>query len=82
VESIVPNPESLPFILKNELVNFYITFKTQLTNKTTFSFGYKDSKNKFPFEATIEINPEGQNIPWVDKMAHNKIIKNLEISFQ
>ena len=30
VESIIPNPESLPYILRDELVNFYVTFKGQL----------------------------------------------------
>ena len=30
VESIIPNPESMPFVLKNEIVNFYVTFKGQL----------------------------------------------------
>jgi hypothetical protein len=80
VESIVPNPESLPYILKNEVVNFYITFKGQLEKNTEFTFGYKDSMNKLPFETKMEIDPESQNMPFVDKMAHNKIIKNLEVS--
>lgn len=26
IDSIVPNPEKLPYILKNDLANFYITF--------------------------------------------------------
>jgi predicted transcriptional regulator len=30
VESIIPNPESLPYVLKNDVVNFYVTFKGQL----------------------------------------------------
>jgi len=30
VESIIPNPESMPYVLKNEIVNFYVTFKGQL----------------------------------------------------
>ena len=68
----------MPYILKNELVNFYITFKGQLDKKTSFTFGYKDSLNKVPFETNIEIDPESHNMPFVDKMAHNKIIKNLE----
>lgn len=49
VESIVPNPSSIPYILKNEVVNFYITFKGQLDKKTSFTFGYKDTLNKNPF---------------------------------
>jgi hypothetical protein len=30
VESIVPNPDKMPYILKNELANFYINFKKVL----------------------------------------------------
>jgi hypothetical protein len=30
VESVIPNPEHLPFVLKNYAVNFYINFKGQL----------------------------------------------------
>lgn len=30
VESIIPNPSSIPYYLKGEIVNFYITFKGQL----------------------------------------------------
>jgi hypothetical protein len=59
------------------VVNFYITFKGQLDKNTSFSFGYKDSVNKVPFETNIEVDPESPNISFVDKMAHNKIIKNL-----
>ena len=51
VESIIPNPESLPYVLKGELVNFYITFKGQLTNSAQFSFSYEDSLNKLPFKS-------------------------------
>jgi hypothetical protein len=34
--------------------------------------------NKVPYEASIVVDPESHNMPFVDKMAHNKIIKNLE----
>lgn len=30
VESVIPNPESMPYVLKDEFVNFYVTFKGQL----------------------------------------------------
>jgi len=59
------------------VVNFYITFKGQLDKKTNFTFGYQDSLNKVPFETNIEVNPESSSIPFVDKMAHSKVIKNL-----
>jgi hypothetical protein len=34
VLSIIPNPTSIPYILKNQVVNFYITFKGQLEKDT------------------------------------------------
>lgn len=49
VESVIPNPESLPYVLKGELVNFYITFKGQLDKKAIFNFSYEDSLNKMPY---------------------------------
>jgi hypothetical protein len=48
VESVIPNPESLPYILKDELVNFYVTFKGHLEKPAVLSFGYEDSINKKP----------------------------------
>jgi hypothetical protein len=61
VESIIPNPESLPYVLKNELVNFYVTFKGQLEKPAIFSFAYEDSRNKLPFKSEIVIDPEIQS---------------------
>jgi hypothetical protein len=58
VESIVPNPESIPYILKNEIVNFYITFKGKLKLPTTIHFGYQDSCNKLPYSSNIEVDPK------------------------
>jgi hypothetical protein len=34
VESIVPNPDSIPYILKGDIVNFFITFKGHLSKST------------------------------------------------
>ena len=49
VASIVPNPDALPYVLKGEVVNFYIAFKGQLAQPTTLAFSYEDSANKLPF---------------------------------
>lgn len=32
IESIVPNPEECPLILRNEVANFYLTFKGKLNH--------------------------------------------------
>lgn len=82
VESVFPNPLSLPSIIKNEIVNFYITFKGHLEKPTQFKFSYLDSFNKVPYETTIEIDPTIENIPFIDKMAHFKRIRLLEESLQ
>ena len=80
VESIVPNPERTPYILKNEVLNFYITFKGQLDKEAKFNFSYEDSKNKLPYASEITVDPEMTSEPYVDKMAHYKVIKNLELA--
>lgn len=53
VESIVPNPAKLPFILKGDIANFFITFKGQLSQATSISLSYTDSLNGLPFKSTI-----------------------------
>lgn len=30
IQSVVPNPKSIPYILKNDLINFYVTFNGAL----------------------------------------------------
>ena len=40
IQSTVPNPKSVPYVLKNDIINFYITFKGPLTSAKNFSFCY------------------------------------------
>ena len=80
VESIVPNPKSIPYILKDEAANFFVTFKGPLTEKQVFTFEYNDSANKLPYKSTIEVEPTSLNQPFVDKMAHLKVLRALENS--
>jgi hypothetical protein len=77
VESIIPNPQSLPYYLKGEIVNFYVTFKGQLAQKTNFTFSYEDSQNKLPFTANIQIDPESANESFIDRMGHFRRIRIL-----
>lgn len=53
IESIVPNPKSIPYILKDDVINFYITFKGPLEHQTKFSFEYEDSVTKLPYKSEI-----------------------------
>ena len=53
VASIVPNPTSIPYILKDDLVNFYVTFKGRIEKETDFSFEYEDSVSKLSYKANI-----------------------------
>ena len=80
VESIVPNPKSIPYILKNEVANFYITFRGQLDNPTTISLEYQDSKNNLPFRSELNLNPDSPSESYIDKMSHFKSILALEDS--
>jgi hypothetical protein len=56
VDSIVPNPEKMPYILKNELVNFYINFKEVLKVPFSLKIEYSDS-NGSTFSDTVVIKP-------------------------
>jgi hypothetical protein len=80
VESIVPNPHSMPYILKNEVANFYITFKGQLSQATQISLSYEDSKNNLPFKSSVDVLPDSPSEPCIDKMAHYKAVAALEES--
>ena len=80
MESIIPNPDSLPYILKNEIVNFYVTFKGQLDQPVFFEFSYDDTLNKKPFKSEIVIDPSIESESFVDKMGHFKRIRILEDS--
>jgi hypothetical protein len=46
INSIVPNPKSIPYILKDDIINFYVTFKGPITEKKQFVFEYEDSITK------------------------------------
>lgn len=77
----MPNPKLIPYILKDEVVNFYITYKGPLTQKQVFKFEYEDSVTKLPYKSTLEVDPSiTLNQPFVDKMAHFKVIRSLENS--
>lgn len=78
VQSIIPNPDSLPYILKGELVNFYINFKGQLQEPTAMSFSYEDSVTKLPYTAEIHVQPEPNSLPFVDKMGQFRKIRLME----
>ena len=55
VESIVPNPARLPYILKGEVANFFLTFKGQLAQPTSIALSYTDSRNRLPFKSAVTI---------------------------
>jgi hypothetical protein len=38
--SIQPNPENMPFVYKNEVINFYVIFKEKISKPNRFSITY------------------------------------------
>lgn len=70
----------MPYVLKGEIVNFYISFKGQLDRTTVFSFSYEDSLNKKFYKSEIMINPDVNSSPFIDRMGHFKRIRLLEDS--
>jgi hypothetical protein len=43
VDSIVPNPDKTPYILKNDIATFYITFNGKLLEPFEVNISYKDT---------------------------------------
>jgi hypothetical protein len=82
INSIVPNPKSIPYILKDDIINFYITFSVINSKKKQFCFEYEDSMNNFMYKSEIELPPitVKTNTPFVDKMSHFKVLRSLEAS--
>lgn len=42
IDSIVPNPKEIPFILENNPMNLYIKFNDKFTKSTKFTLRYTD----------------------------------------
>ena len=78
VESVVPNPRAIPYILKDDVVNFYVNFKGALDKEASFTFSYQDSLNKLPYTSNIQVRPDSLSQPFVNKMAHLKVVGALE----
>lgn len=51
-----------------------------MTDPKHFTFEYEDSVTKLPYKATIVVQPDSINQPFVDKMAHLKVLRSLENS--
>ena len=43
VQSVVPNPEKNPYLLKNEVANYYFTFNGRLKEPMPVLISYTDS---------------------------------------
>lgn len=57
VESVVPNPEKNPYILKNEVANFYFTFHGKLTSLFPVNISFTDSLG-VQYSQPVVINPQ------------------------
>jgi hypothetical protein len=80
VECIVPNPEKIPYILKGQVVNFYVMFKGHLEHPTAISLTYIDSVSNLPYKSTVEVTPDISAEEFVDKLANFRRINALEES--
>lgn len=58
LQSIVPNPATLPYILKDSIVNFYLTYNTTITEPKVISLQYEDSFTNKLYKSTITIDPK------------------------
>lgn len=79
VLSVVPNPKTMPYILKDSIVNFYITYKAPLTTPINVSLQYRDSVSDMLYSSELEIDPlKSKTTDFVETMAHFKVLRSLE----
>jgi uncharacterized protein YegL len=67
VVSVVPNPKKCPFILRNEVANFYFTFNGKLLEPLNITFSYTDSLGQ-TYTGVANIEPKNADIPYISKM--------------
>lgn len=78
LQSITPNPATIPYILKDSIVNFYLTYKGKLTQPKTVSLEYVDSVTGKVHRSEVTVSSQSNSYPFVDKMAHFKVLRALE----
>lgn len=64
--------------MKDSIANFYLTYEGELTEPKKVSLEYEDSVSKKTYRSEIEVKPGKENHPFVDKMAHFKVLRALE----
>lgn len=78
VESIVPNPANAPYVLKNDPVNFYISFNGKLTEPFEVLIKYKDSMgNDYRERVVINPNDPGVQCDWLHHFVNYQKIQAL-----
>ena len=75
VESIIPNPKEMPFILKNEPVNIFVLLKPGFEGSARFALSYRDSATKRTHLSELFLEEKLEtNYPFIEKMAqHRKV---------
>jgi hypothetical protein len=76
--SIWPNPATIPYILKDSIVNFYLTYRGRLSAPRTVSLEYEDSVSRQKHKSQVVVSSQSPSFPFVDKMAHFKVLRTLE----
>jgi hypothetical protein len=69
VETIIPNPKEMPYILKNEPINVYVLLKPGFKGPTKFIFIYKETAKLGSFKQKITLEGNEPEYTFVDKMA-------------
>jgi len=74
VDAVIPNPQDMPCILKNEPVNIFVLFKPGFEGTTTFALSYTDSQTQQPHQTKLAIQGSERTYPFIEKMAqHRKV---------
>lgn len=82
VERIVPNPKKMPFILKNDIISFFITFNGKLIEPFDVTISYKDTLGT-TYREKILIDPLAKHTicPWLHHLVNYQQIQALVDSY-
>ena len=77
LESVAPNHEQMPDIFKDEIVTFYIVFRSKITKSTPLTLQYYNPMSCTSEKVDIDIFTQHFSGSFIDEMVHTKNIQTL-----
>lgn len=78
VEAVIPNPNELPSLLKNEPVSFFVLMRPSFKGSTKFTLTYRNSATKTVHRSDLSLYEQFTAVyPFLEKMAQHRMVSLL-----